>query len=206
MQAPRPNSRIARKGASDRLSPPCPLHHPERRIVAGPGGCHQTGKAAPNAIALSAVVLAALAAALPVVAGAAALSFISAMPTRASEVLVATRTLRAATPITEADVTLIAGRVPPGAATTRKQVLGKEARVTLYAGRPIPLASLAPAALIERNQIVQLVFRHGGLDIRAEGRALGRAGEGERVRVMNLASRNTVTGRAKAAGVVAVAP
>ena len=124
----------------------------------------------------------------------------------AGDVLIATRTLRATTEIGEADVALVEGRVPPGAATDPAQAIGMEARVTLYAGRPIPLASLAAPAMVERNQIVQIVYHHAGLHIRAEGRALGRAGEGDSVRVMNLASRSTVTGRVEAAGIVAVAP
>ena len=124
----------------------------------------------------------------------------------AGDVLIATRTLRASTQIGEGDVALVEGRVPPGAATDPAQAVGMEARVTLYASRPIPLASLALPAMVERNQIVQIVYQHGGLDIRAEGRALGRAGEGEFVRVMNLASRSTITGRVEAAGIVAVAP
>ena len=134
--------------------------------------------------------------------------FLAATPAPASagEVLIATRTLRASTPIGTGDVALVEGRAPPGAATAPDQAVGMEARVTLYAGRPIPLASLAPAALVERNEIVQIVYQHGGLDIRAEGRALGRAGEGESVRVMNLASRSTVTGRVAGAGIVTVAP
>ena len=84
------------------------------------------------------------------------------------------------------------------------QALGMEARVTLYAGRPIPLASLAPPAQVERNQLVTLVFRQGGLEIRAEGRALARGAPDETVRVMNLASRNTLSGRVAGPGLVFV--
>ncbi|MCC5987767.1 MAG: flagellar basal body P-ring formation protein FlgA [Pararhodobacter sp.] len=146
-------------------------------------------------------LLAAAFSAAPVLA-----AFLAATPAGAGEVLIATRTLRASSTIAEADVALVEGRAPPGAATDPEQAVGMEARVTLYAGRPIPLASLAPAALVERNEIVQIVYRHGGLDIRAEGRALGRAGEGESVRVMNLASRSTITGRVASAGIVTVTP
>lgn len=159
----------------------------------------------------AALALAALGAALPALAPTLAAAPLVAMlaaaaPAHAGEVLIATRTLRASTPISNGDVALVDGRVPPGAATDPAQAIGMEARVTLYAGRPIPLASLAPAAMVERNQIVQIVYQHGGLDIRAEGRALGRAGEGESVRVMNLASRSTISGRVSAEGVIMVAP
>ncbi len=127
-------------------------------------------------------------------------------PALADDVLVATRTLRASVTIAPADVALVAGSPSPGSATRPEQAIGMEARVTLYAGRPIPLASLAPPAMVERNQTVQLFFLQGGLEIRAEGRALGRAGEGETVRVMNLASRSTVSGRVAAPGIVEVLP
>jgi flagella basal body P-ring formation protein FlgA len=41
---------------------------------------------------------------------------------------------------------------------------------------------------------VSLVYRRGPLSILAEGRALGRGGVGDSVRVINIASRATVTG------------
>ena len=121
-----------------------------------------------------------------------------------AEALVPTRTLRAGQLITEADLAVGAMAASAGQVTDPAEVLGMEARVTLYANRPIPLASLAPPALVERNQLVTLVFRQGGLDIRAEGRALGRGAADEMVRVMNLASRTTVSGRVTGPGLVSV--
>ena len=74
----------------------------------------------------------------------------------------------------------------------------------IYAGRPVREADLAPPALVERNQIVTLRFRRGGLAISAEGRAMGRAAEGESVRAVNLGSRLTVSGTVAADGSVHV--
>jgi flagella basal body P-ring formation protein FlgA len=79
-----------------------------------------------------------------------------------------------------------------------------EARVALYPGRPVQAHHVQPPTLIERNQIVPLVYAHGGLQILTEGRALSRAGAGEYVRVMNLVSRATVTGRVTADGQIEV--
>lgn len=121
-----------------------------------------------------------------------------------ADVLVAARTLRAGTALTGQDVALLSGPAPLGAASDPAEVVGMEARVTLYAGRPIPLASLGPPALVERNQLVTLAFSQGGLEIRAEGRALGRGAQGDLVRVMNLASRTTITGTVAASGLVTV--
>ena len=127
-------------------------------------------------------------------------------PAALAEVLVAARTLRPGAPITTGDLARTRGTSPPGAASHPDEVIGLEARVTLYAGRPIPLASLTEPALVERNQLVSLLFTAGGLEIRAEGRALGRGGAGETIRIMNLASRSTISGRVAGPGLVAVHP
>lgn len=112
-----------------------------------------------------------------------------------AEMMVAARTIPARTILAAADIALRPGSAA-GAAETPTDLVGREARVALYAGRPIRLADVGAPAVIERNQIVTLVYMRGGLHILTEGRALGRAGAGERVRVMNLASRTTVSGEA----------
>ncbi len=122
----------------------------------------------------------------------------------AAQAVIATRTLRAGHPIAEGDLDIGTQPLAPGLIADPAEALGMEARVTLYAGRPIPLASLQPPALVERNQLVTLVFRQGGLEIRAEGRALARGAADAPVRVMNLASRTTVTGRVAGPALVAV--
>lgn len=121
-----------------------------------------------------------------------------------ADVVLAGRTLRAGTLIGAGDVVVSAAPAVPGAASHPDQAVGLEARVTLYAGRPVPLANLGQPAMVERNGLVTLVFRRGGLEIRADGRALARASEGDEVRVMNLASRGTVTGVVVAPGLVLV--
>jgi len=132
------------------------------------------------------------------------LALLPALPAAAQTEWLATRTLRATQVIGPDDLAPGREAARPGFVSDPAQAVGMEARVTLYAGRPVPLSGLAPAALVERNQLVTLVFRHGGLEIRAEGRALGRAGPDETIRVLNLASRTAVTGRAVAPGLVSV--
>ncbi|TFL18010.1 flagellar basal body P-ring formation chaperone FlgA [Jannaschia formosa] len=85
-----------------------------------------------------------------------------------------------------------------------RDLIGMEARVNLYPGRPIRQVEVGAPTVIQRNAVVPLVFTRGGLTITLEGRALQRAGDGESVRVMNLSSRSTVTGIATAAGAVLV--
>lgn len=127
-----------------------------------------------------------------------------ALPASA-ETVVATRTLRPNTLIQPGDVVTVAATVE-GALRDPAEAIGQEARVTIYAGRPVRAADLAPPALVERNQIVTLAFQSGPLSIRTEGRALGRAARGEVVRVMNLSSRTVVSGRVEAPGLVTVVP
>ena len=85
-------------------------------------------------------------------------------------------------------------------------VLGQEARVAIYAGRPVLAGDIGPPALVERNQTVTLVYSRGALTILAEGRSLGRGGAGDSLRAMNIASRTTVTGRVAGDGTVHVGP
>lgn len=121
-----------------------------------------------------------------------------------AQTLLASRTIRAQALIGPEDIALSPDSVP-GALSDPTQALGLEARVVLYAGRPIRPGDLGPPAVIDRNQIVALRYNVGRLVITTEGRALGRAGVGETVRVMNLDSRTTVTGRVSPEGNVDVA-
>ncbi|WP_321367628.1 flagellar basal body P-ring formation chaperone FlgA [uncultured Celeribacter sp.] len=110
-----------------------------------------------------------------------------------AETVVAARTIRAQTILSASDLAMIEGNVP-GAIATIDEAVGLEARVMLYTGRPISQADIGPAAIIDRNQIVSLVYNQGGLTISADGRAMSRASVGDVVRVMNLSSRTTVSG------------
>jgi flagellar basal body P-ring formation protein FlgA len=119
------------------------------------------------------------------------------------EGVVAARTIRAHSILSESDLTLSADAVP-GAAETLDLVLDREARVAIFAGQPVRLSDLSDPALIERNQIVPVVFRRGGLEIRAEARALGRAAAGEPLRAMNTASRTIISGHVAPDGSLSV--
>ena len=119
--------------------------------------------------------------------------------------LVATRPIRALSVLTAEDVTLVAAEID-GALTEVAAAVGMEARVVIYPGRPIRAADLGSPAVVERNQVVPLTYRAGGLAILTEGRALARGGVGDVIRVMNLTSRTTVTGQIGPDGMVVVGP
>jgi len=120
-----------------------------------------------------------------------------------AEYLIPLRTIRAKAIVNAEDLALKKGEIP-GALSDPADVIGQEARVALYAGRPLRAGDIGPPAIIERNDLVTLIFRQGGLTIAAEGRSLGRGSAGEAVRVMNLSSRTTVTGRVAEDGSVEV--
>ncbi|GAA0290660.1 flagellar basal body P-ring formation chaperone FlgA [Rhodovulum strictum] len=120
-----------------------------------------------------------------------------------AEMVVATRTIRGQTILGPEDVTLAEGTMA-GALTDPFDAIGQEARVNLYAGRPIMAGDIGAPAIVERNQIVTIFYRNGAVNIAADGRAMERAGVGDPVRVMNLASRTTVTGFVAPNGTVTV--
>ncbi len=110
-----------------------------------------------------------------------------------ADTLLATRTIRAAETILAHDVE-IADRDTDGALSRPQQAVGLEARRNLYAGRPILHHDVGPPAVVGRNDTIALVYRNGGLTITTDGRALDRAGVGDRLRVMSLSSRQTLSG------------
>lgn len=124
-------------------------------------------------------------------------------PAALAETLVAATTIRNHTVLTP-DHIVRADQTVPGGVGDPALVVGQETRIVIYAGQPIRLADIGPPALVDRNQIVPLVFDHGGLLIETEGRALDRAAEGEVIRVINLSSRNTVSGKVDARGRIRV--
>lgn len=117
--------------------------------------------------------------------------------------LVATRTIRAQSVIGPDDVTLVGADIP-GALTDPSEALGQETRIAIYAGRAVRPMDLGTPALVERNQVVTLVYLSGGLAISTEGRAMGRGAQGAVIRVINLASRSTVSGKVGPDGAVYV--
>lgn len=114
-----------------------------------------------------------------------------------AEAVTAARTLPAGTVIAASDVI---------AADTQgvDDILGRQTRVTIYEGRQINPATLTTPTLIDRNQIVTISYVNASLRIDAEGRALSAGSAGETIRVMNNASRITVSGRVAADGTVVV--
>lgn len=119
--------------------------------------------------------------------------------------MVATRTIRALTVIAPEDIAMVEADIP-GALTTPDDAVGQEAKITLYAGRPVHGSDVGAPALVKRNQMVVLIFQVSGLLIHTDGRALERGAEGDVIHVMNISSHLTVTGSVGPDGSVSVGP
>ena len=118
--------------------------------------------------------------------------------------LVAARTLQANQIIGAEDVVMVSTNRPPLDDLTAAGAVGQETRKVFFKGQAMTRADIGAPALVTRNQVVLLVFNQFGLSIETEGRALERGGLGDIVRVMNLGSRKTVTGKIDRFGAVHV--
>jgi flagella basal body P-ring formation protein FlgA len=130
---------------------------------------------------------------------------VAAAPLAEAGSLVAARTLRAQTILTEADLATAEEPIP-GALTDPREAIGLETRVAIYPQQPIRAGDLAPPAVVERNQVIPLTYRSGSLSSLTEGRALDRGAAGESIRMMNLTSKATIYATLGADGVAYVQP
>ncbi len=133
------------------------------------------------------------------------LGFVAAAAPAFADSMVTTHTIKAQTVVAPEDVAMVAADIP-GALTTLADAVGLETKVTLYAGRPVHLDDLTQPTLVQRNQMVRLIFASSGLTIHTDGRALERGALGDVINVMNLSSHLTVKGSVAPDGSVSVGP
>jgi flagella basal body P-ring formation protein FlgA len=81
---------------------------------------------------------------------------------------------------------------------------GRRLRRALAAGTPLTSDVLDRDVLVQRGQSVTLIASTGGIEIRAQGRALTEGSERDRVRVQNVNSLKVVEGVVENAGTVRV--
>jgi hypothetical protein len=70
--------------------------------------------------------------------------------------------------------------------------------------RVVQANQITPQLRVQRNAIVALTLRSGGLEIQTEGRALAEGGVGDVIDIMNLSSRTRISGRINSDGSVLV--
>lgn len=92
----------------------------------------------------------------------------------------------------------------PGEWASASDLIGLETRKVIYEGQTLRRADLVSPAMVERNQLVTIFFQKGGLRIMAQGRSLSRGARGDAVRVMNLASRQTLPGIVEPDGTIRI--
>ena len=105
---------------------------------------------------------------------------------------------------------MLVDEVPPNPAvggpfaSSRAEVVGKAARLTLLPGRPIPLQGVNNPRVVSNGGAVSLVYIDGGLTIVASGSALQDGALGQWVKVRNVDSGVTVVGKVMPDGSVRV--
>lgn len=122
-----------------------------------------------------------------------------------AQAVVPIRAIRGAQVIGPEDVAIAEDKDAPGAYHDASAVVGQEAKVSLYPGRPILKGQIGAPAIVERNQLVKMIYAEGPLNIATDGRTLDRGGPGDQIRVMNLSSRQVVTGSVAPNGTIRVA-
>lgn len=85
-----------------------------------------------------------------------------------------------------------------------QKAVGQTLRRPVAPGAVLSPDAVAAQKLIKRGALVTLVGRSGTLEVRAQGKALGDGGDGERISVENLSSRKVVQGVVKDGGTVEV--
>ena len=114
--------------------------------------------------------------------------------------LVATEVIKAGSVLSEANTESEDGVL----SEDDRALLGREVRRTVYKGRNIDPANTRAPRLVVRNQNVTVKYRSNGLEITLNGRAMADGGAGETVSVMNLQSRQLISGQIMPGGWVSV--
>ncbi|MCK7595173.1 flagellar basal body P-ring formation chaperone FlgA [Pseudomarimonas salicorniae] len=95
-------------------------------------------------------------------------------------------------------------RLPGGVIPANQPLDGLTARRALAPGSVLMSHDAQSPRVIRRGDPVVLVSRAGGIEVRANGKALGAAGVDERVSVENISSRRVVNGQVLPSGEVLV--
>ncbi len=117
------------------------------------------------------------------------------------------KSIRKGTLISESDLTLhdvTHNLVNDMIAQDMMQLIGQEAKKTLYQNKPILLRDVGSMTMIKRNDTVTMEFKQGGMTLQTIGRAMDDGGIGDTIKVMNEQSKKIVTGRINKQGAVDV--
>jgi len=133
--------------------------------------------------------------------------FVPVKVRREQGVLVLNRGVAAGEVISLADISTVkrdTARIAGAVLSRPEAAVGRVARRALAAGSLLAATDLVAPRIVRRGDNVALVARRGGVEVRMAGKALGDAGEGDRVSVENLSSRRVMQGVTTSAGDVLV--
>ena len=88
--------------------------------------------------------------------------------------------------------------------TEAAHAAGKTLKRSIPSGTVLNVSMLTSPRIIRRGQVVTLISRSGGLQVRATGKALMDGASGQRIRVQNKTSRKVVEGVVISSGVVQI--
>jgi len=113
------------------------------------------------------------------------------------EIAVPAQDLERGDPIEARKLVLIrrpANQIASDILTADADISGMVPRRTLKAGEPIRNADLAKPILVEKNQLVTVLYTSGGLNLSMRGRAQNAGSKGDTIRVQNPQSKRIVEG------------
>lgn len=88
----------------------------------------------------------------------------------------------------------------------RDVAIGMQARKPMRAGQVVRSTDLSRPDMVQRDQMITLIYQTDGLFLTMRAKALEAGGEGDTVSVMNLQSKRTVQGVVTGPGQVSVSP
>jgi flagella basal body P-ring formation protein FlgA len=89
-------------------------------------------------------------------------------------------------------------------AAVRDMAIGMQMRHPMRAGRPLRVADLAKADLVQRDQPVTIVYQTAGIYLTTRGKAVDSGTEGDVVSVLNPQSKRTISGVVTGRGQVTI--
>ena len=134
---------------------------------------------------------------------------VASRPGATVEVLTYARSLAAGDIVQPADVvwsTVQAHQAPAGGPQDADQVVGLSAKRALRAGAAVTSRDLASPQVIARNDMVQVAYIVGGVELTVTGKATRDASAGEAVPVLNVQSGRTIDAVAVSPGRAVAGP
>jgi len=99
-----------------------------------------------------------------------------------------------------------AAAAPAGAPKDAEEVIGKAVKRPLRAGAVVSGRDLAAPLVVKRDDLVQVLFRDGGVSLTLQAKAMGPAAAGETFKLQNTASKKVIEAVAIGPGRAVIGP